>query len=245
MLDRLQEVLDLLNAYEQSILRLEEGLQPLEREIPPAAACVRELIDLLPAHRGFARERALRVQRATLGLHTLFESLRKDAGILHRHVSKLRRDAEIVLLPSLPETAPQAAAEEAPLPAGDYILFRLGKMHFCIFERPESVLRGLSWRDPHSLPSNADPFPGSESIEVFAGHTDILSALVFPEKGGVRHCVWFEEILPSIIKRENRVQLVPAGAGHPLIKSKFRFRGQDYYVVRLETTRQAAASFTA
>jgi len=245
MLDRLQQVLDLLNAYEQSILRLEEGLQPLEREIPPAAACVRELIELLPAHRGFARERALRVQRATLGLHTLFESLRKDAGILHRHVSKLRRDAEIVLLPSLPEAAPQVAAEEAPLPAGDYILFRLGNMRFCIFERPESVLRGLSWRDPYGLPPNADPFPGRESIEVFAGHTDILSALVFPERGGVRHCVWFEEILPSIIKRENRVQLVPAGAGHPLIKSKFRFRGQDYYVVRFETTRQAAASFTA
>ena len=185
------------------------------------------------------------MQRATLGLHTLFESLRKDAGILHRHVSKLRRDAEIVLLPSLPEAAPQVAAEEAPLPAGDYILFRLGNMRFCIFERPESVLRGLSWRDPYGLPPNADPFPGRESIEVFAGHTDILSALVFPERGGVRHCVWFEEILPSIIKRENRVQLVPAGAGHPLIKSKFRFRGQDYYVVRFETTRQAAASFTA
>lgn len=245
MLDRLQQVLDLLNAYEQSILRLEEGLQPLEREIPPAAASIRELIDLLPAHRGFARERALRVQRATLGLHTMFESLRKEAGILHRHVGKLRRDAEIVLLPSLPEPVALTPMEEAPLPAGDYILFRLGKMHFCIFERPESVLKGLSWRNPQGLPPNADPFPGKESIEIFAGHADILSAMVFPEKNGVRHCVWFEEILPPIIKRENRVQLVPAGAGHPLIKSKFRFRGQDYYVIRLETTRQAAASFTA
>jgi hypothetical protein len=95
MLDRLQQVLDLLNSYEQSLLRLEEGLQPLEQEIPPAAASVRELIDLLPAHRGFARERALRMQRTTLGLHTMFESLRKDAqGALppDRQASQRRGD---------------------------------------------------------------------------------------------------------------------------------------------------------
>ncbi len=245
MLDRLQQVLDLLNSYEQSLLRLEEGLQPLEQEIPPAAASVRELIDLLPAHRGFARERALRMQRTTLGLHTMFESLRKDAQVLYRQMGKLRRDAEIVLLPALPPEAETPPQVERPLPPGDYILFRLGKMQFCIFERPESVLRNVSWRNPVDLPPNADPFPGKESIEFFAGSADILNLMVFPEKNGARHCVWFEEILPSVIRSENRVQLVPAGAGHPLIKSKFRFRGQDYYVIRLETVRQAAESFTA
>lgn len=240
MLDRLQHVLDLLNAYEQCILRLEEGLFTIEQEVPPAAALARELTDLLPAHRGFAHERALRLQRSTVGLHETFETLRTTATVLHRSVAKLKRDAEIVLLPAVSEEK-RSPETNTSIPAGDYILFRLGSMRFCIFERPAEVLRDVAWRTREGVPEGCEIFPGSESVPLFAGKAELLNLMVFGARDGVRRGIWFEEILPSVIRRENRVQLVPAAGGHPLIKSKFRFRGQDYYVIRLETLRQAAA----
>jgi len=235
---RLVELYDHVSAFEAGLLEMEKLLREPELQLRDLASRAGDIQAILPSHRGFARERALRMTRLTVGLHTHFQKMRREFGILHRQISKIKRDGEALFLPSFREPGAQPVAEsDTPMQtygSADYVLLRLGTMRFCIFDHPIETLRDVRIADARSEIPDADFFPGFESIDFFAPGKERLNLAIFRSVNGKRPAIWFEENLPPIISKENRVQIGSAGIPHPLIRGRFKFKGADYYILRVD-----------
>lgn len=246
--ERLVQLHDLSGQVERSLLEIERLLKEPESLVADLASAAGEMHRLLPP-RGFARERALRLTRNTMGLHEIFATFRRDCALMHKQLNKIRRDAEAVLLPPAP---PPLADEESGAETGmesemsplyrnaDYTLLRLGSMRFCIFDRPIEVRRGVAVHRRGEDFAHMEFFPGDESIDYFAPNRDELNVAVFEGNRDQLHAVWFDELLVPIISRENRVQVGSPGVMHPLVRGKFRFKGLDYYILRFKGAARAS-----
>ncbi len=224
--ERYEQLHDLLSSYESAILRVESELQACQRALPEIENTAAEIGPLLPARASFARERSIRMLQRTARLHEIFDTFRREFGVLHRQVDKIRRDGRLTLIP-MPEEKPGVQAE------ADYTLIRLGQMHFCVFARPREILRN---RPVSAAPGPDELFPGPESLELFAPGRSHLNQMIFETPEGTLG-VWFEEELQPVLEATNRVQVESAGT-HPRIRGKFKFRGVDYYVLRVDTDSQ-------
>ncbi|MCE9597488.1 MAG: hypothetical protein K8S54_05930 [Spirochaetia bacterium] len=244
--ERLVQMHDLSSQFEKKLLEIERLLKEPESLVAELASSAGEMHKLLPP-RGFARERALRLTRNSMGLHEIFANFRRDCGIMQKQLAKIRRDAEAVFLPPapppLPDEEPGAEtgmeSEMSPLYRNaDYTLLRLGTMRFCIFDKPTEVRRNVAVHRRGEDFARMDFFPGDESIAFFSPHRDELNVAIFEGNNDELHAIWFEELMPPIIARENRVQVGSPGVSHPLVRGKFRFKGMDYYILRFKGSRE-------